>query len=422
MDSAAPTVPSSSGESEAAGGASAAAGPAEPPPRPRAFRLALLTTLVILCLGLIGLGLWWDFTRFRQTPLRVPATAGPEVPFLFDIPHGMSLRKVAEALTSLGVLDHPYYFLTLAHLRGQAARVKAGEYALGSGTTPEALLDKLVRNQVHQRAITLIEGWTLAQLLAALDLDDRLERKLEPLTPATLMAALGRPGQHPEGRFFPDTYLFTKGASNLDILRRAAQAMDQVLAEEWPQRAPGLPLRTPDEALILASIIEKETGLAKERRAIAGVFIRRLQLGMKLQTDPTVIYGLGPAFDGDLRRADLQRDTPYNTYTRPGLPPTPIALPGRAAIQAALHPEPGTSLYFVAKGDGSHWFSATLEEHNRAVRRYQLPPAEGTLQADTSNPRQAETAGPLQTITPGPLQTKSPRSFQAQPTPEAFDP
>ena len=345
--------------------------PARPPRRRRLGNLGLLILLVV-ALGLAGLGLSYHFEAFKTGPLALPATAGPEQPFLFEIPHGMSLRTLAQELTALGVLDHPYYFLALAYLRGDAGRVKAGEYEISPGTTPVALLDKLVKNQVYQRSVTLIEGWTTAQVLAALAKDDRLVGKLEGATPQDLMAALGRAGQHPEGRFFPDTYRFTKGASDLDILGRAAQAMDRVLAEEWRDRAPGLPLASPEQALILASIIEKETGQASERPTIAGVFIRRLQLGMRLQTDPTVIYGLGAAFDGDLRRADLIRDTPYNTYTRHGLPPTPIALPGRAAIHAALHPAAGDSLYFVAKGDGGHWFSATLEEHQQAVRRYQL--------------------------------------------------
>ena len=345
--------------------------PARPPRRRRLRNLGLLI-LLVLALGLAGLGLSYHFEAFKTGPLALPATAGPEQPFLFEIPHGMSLRTLAQELTALGVLDHPYYFLALAYLRGDAGRVKAGEYEISPGTTPVALLDKLVKNQVYQRSVTLIEGWTTAQVLAALAKDDRLVGKLEGATPQDLMAALGRAGQHPEGRFFPDTYRFTKGASDLDILGRAAQAMDRVLAEEWRDRAPGLPLASPEQALVLASIIEKETGQASERPTIAGVFLRRLQLGMRLQTDPTVIYGLGAAFDGDLRRADLTRDTPYNTYTRHGLPPTPIALPGRAAIHAALHPAAGDSLYFVAKGDGGHWFSATLEEHQQAVRRYQL--------------------------------------------------
>ncbi len=328
--------------------------------------------ILILAIGTAGLGLWLQYTAFKEQPLARPATAEADQSLLFEVPPGMSLRALATELTALGALAHPYYFLALAHLNGDAARVKAGEYEIPPGMTPPELLERLVRNQVVQRSITLIEGWTTAQLLAALSKDDRLVHKLEGRSPEYLMASLGQPDLHPEGRFFPDTYLFTKGTSDLDILRRAFQAMEMVLAEEWRDRAPGLPLETPDQALILASIIEKETGQVGERPAIAGVFTRRLRLGMRLQTDPTVIYGLGAAFDGNLRRRDLATDTPYNTYQRHGLPPTPIALPGRAAIRAALHPEEGDSLYFVAKGDGSHWFSATLEEHNRAVRRYQL--------------------------------------------------
>ena len=385
----------------------------------------------MLALGLTSLSLWQRFEIFKTRPLSLPVAVGAGEPFLFDIPTGMPLRTLARELTALGVLDHPWFFLALAHLSGQAARIKAGEYEIAPGTTPIALLDKLVRNQVYQRSITLIEGWTVAQLLAALAGDDRLVHQLEGVTPETLMTALGRPSQSPEGRFFPDTYRFTKGSSDLDLLKRAARAMDQVLAEEWRDRAPGLPLRDPEQALILASIIEKETGLASERATIAGVFIRRLQLGMRLQTDPTVIYGLGTAFDGDLRRADLLRDTPYNTYTRPGLPPTPIALPGRAAIRAALHPAPGDSLYFVATGDGGHRFSATLEEHNQAVRRYQLGPRPAAPAQVTAAPLATAPAAPAQAIPapmpPGPAAQSPVPLPPAVPVPvipplEAFDP
>jgi UPF0755 protein len=260
----------------------------------------------------------------------------------------------------------------MAHFSGDATRIKAGEYEVPAGTTPPALLDLLISGKVIQRAVTLVEGWTFRQVLAALSEDTRLVKELGKAAPGDVMERLGRSGQHPEGRFFPDTYNFTKGTTDLDILRRAYERMEQVLAQEWEQRREDLPLATPEEAVILASIVEKETGLASERPAIAGVFIRRLELGMKLQTDPTVIYGLGDAFDGNLTRAHLRGDTPYNTYVHPGLPPTPIALPGRQAIHAVLHPEDGDSLYFVAKGDGSHHFSTNLAEHNRAVRQYQL--------------------------------------------------
>jgi UPF0755 protein len=212
----------------------------------------------------------------------------------------------------------------------------------------------------------------LRQAFAAIETDDRFVKKLEGVSCDELMGRLGYPGQEPEGRFFPDTYYFTKGTADIEILRRAHRAMAKILEEEWAGRAPGLPLSSPDDALILASIIEKEAAQPSERPRIAGVFERRLALGMRLQTDPTVIYGLGNAYDGDLTKADLSENTPYNTYLHAGLPPTPIALPSRASIHAAVHPAPGDSLYFVARGDGTHQFSATLEEHNAAVRHYQL--------------------------------------------------
>lgn len=316
---------------------------------------------------LIAVGAWMEFERFNETPLTLSEESA-----LLDVPNGMSLRGLSDSLTSRGLMDHPYYFMALAHWRGDAARIKAGEYEIPIGTRPPQLLDRLIAGKVVQRSITLVEGWTIARALDAIAADERLKKTFEEPTTKVLMAAIGQPGLHAEGRFFPDTYHFAKGASDVDIMRRAFATMERVLEEEWAKREEGLPLESPYEALVLASIIEKETGRASERPAIAGVFVRRLIKGMKLQTDPTVIYGMGDAFNGNLRRVDLQRDTPYNTYVHHDLPPTPIALPGQAAIHAALHPQDGDSLYFVAKGDGSHWFSATLDEHNRAVRRYQL--------------------------------------------------
>jgi len=323
--------------------------------------------VILLALALLGGGVWMEYRDFLESPL-----PRPEEPLMLDVARGTSMRALSQELTARGVLRHPYFFLALGYLTAAAPRIKAGEYEVPDGTTPAGLLDLLTSGKVVQRAVTLVEGWSFRQALYALTGDDRLRKELANLTPEALMDRLGQPGKHPEGRFFPDTYHFTKGSSDLDILRRSYDRMSQVLSEEWEQRAEDLPLTTPDEALILASIVEKETGLAPERAAIAGVFIRRMNLGMKLQTDPTLIYGLGEAFDGNLRRSDLQLDTPYNTYLHEGLPPTPIALPGREAIHAALHPLAGDSLFFVAKGDGSHHFSATLEEHNLAVRRYQL--------------------------------------------------
>lgn len=323
--------------------------------------------VIILALGLLGGGVWMEYQRFLQSPLTLP-----EEPLILDVPRGTSLRTLSDELTARRILDHPYFFMAMVYIAGNASRIKAGEYEVQPGSTPTQLLSLLISGKVVQHAITLVEGWTLRQALDAVIGDERLLKELDQPSPESLMERLGKPEQHPEGRFFPDTFHFTKGSTDLDIMRRSYERMTQVLAEEWDQRDEDLPLVSPDEALVLASIVEKETGLASERAAIAGVFTRRLALGMKLQTDPTVIYGLGERFDGDLKRADLQGDTPYNTYVHEGLPPTPIALPGREAIHAVMHPLEGGSLYFVAKGDGSHHFSSTLAEHNRAVREYQL--------------------------------------------------
>ncbi|MEA3276961.1 MAG: endolytic transglycosylase MltG [Pseudomonadota bacterium] len=323
--------------------------------------------VILLGIALIAGSAWMEYRRFLATPLVLD-----ESTLVLDVPRGTSLRRLSEDLTACGVLDHPYFFMVLAHVTGDASRIKAGEYAVSTGLTPPELLGLLTSGRVVQRPFTLVEGWTYRQAVTAVTEDERLEAELDDLSTDAVMRRLGYPDEHPEGRFFPDTYHFPKGTSDLQILRRAYETMQRVLAEEWERREEGLPLQTPDEALILASVVEKETGLAPERAQIAGVFVRRLNLGMKLQTDPTVIYGLGESFDGDLRRADLERDTPYNTYVHAGLPPTPISLPGREAIHAVLHPADGDSLYFVAKGDGSHHFSATLAEHNRAVSQYQL--------------------------------------------------
>lgn len=323
--------------------------------------------VILIAAGFLMGGLWADYRRFLATPIELndPVT-------LYEVPQGVNLRRVSADLTRLGVLQHPYYLLALALQRGDQGRLKAGEFELTQGMRPVELLDRLTSGRVVQYPFTLVEGWTFRQAVSAIAADPNLGADLAGKTDAELMTALGRPGEHPEGRLFPDTYSFPRGATGLDVLRRASDRMDQVLAEEWEGRAPGLPIETPYKALILASLIEKETAVPAERPAIGGVFVRRLQKGMRLQTDPTVIYGLGDRFDGNLRRQDLREATPYNTYVIDGLPPTPIALSGRAAIRAALRPEPGEALYFVARGDGSHVFSATLEEHNAAVRQYQL--------------------------------------------------
>jgi len=327
-------------------------------------KIALLLLLAAAVAG--GLAVR-EYRAFIDRPMNVPAEG-----YVLDVPAGSSLARVASQLEAAGVIDQALLLRAYGRLSGQAARIKAGEYALAAGTTPRQLLEKLVAGEVVQYTLTLVEGWTFKQLMQAVRAHPALTQTLTGLSGEEIMARLGSPGVHPEGQFYPDTYRFPRGTTDLDFLRRAHELMKRRLAAEWDQRSEGLPLKTPYEALILASIIERETGVPEERPRIAGVFVRRLKLGMRLQTDPTVIYGVGDAFDGNLRRRDLLTDTPYNTYTRAGLPPTPIAMPSAAAINAALNPAPGNELYFVSKGDGSHYFSATLEEHNAAVRRYQL--------------------------------------------------
>lgn len=326
--------------------------------------IALVVGLLLIA-GASG----WFWHRYRQALARpLPI----EAPVTFEIRRGESLTTVARRLQRRGILQEPRWLLLWALEQGAAADIRAGEYRLEPGMTPKALLALFLSGRVTQHRITLVEGWTVRQVLAALAAEPALEHTLEGVPLENLLQALALPPGHPEGRFFPDTYFFVRGTTDREILRRAYRRMTQVLKQEWKERDPGVPLRTPYEALILASIVEKETGRREEQARIAGVFIRRLRLGMKLQSDPTVIYGMGTAYQGDIRRRDLRTDTPYNTYTRSGLPPTPIALPGRSAIHAVLHPAPGKALYFVARGDGTHHFSTTLREHNRAVARYQL--------------------------------------------------
>jgi UPF0755 protein len=299
----------------------------------------------------------------------IPLASGPAV---FLIRSGSNIKSISQDLAREKIIDDPWLFILLAKLRGMETRVRAGEYHLQPGLTADELLEKFTQGNAIQYKLTIIEGWSFRQMLAAIAEDPIIESTLQDKTDAEIMVLLGQPGQHPEGLFFPDTYRFPKGTSDLDFLRRAYQVMQKHLEREWTQRVPGLPLRSSYEALILASIIEKETGAGFERPLIAGVFIERLKRKMRLQTDPTIIYGLGPDFDGDIRFRDLKKDTPYNTYLRAGLTPTPIALPGIDSIRAALHPATTEALYFVSKGDGTHQFSATLEQHNAAVSRYQL--------------------------------------------------
>lgn len=288
-----------------------------------------------------------------------------------SIEPGTSPREVARGWVDAGVQSSPRLLYEWFRWSGQARRIRAGSYEIETGATPRTLLEKMVQGDEALEAVRLIEGWTFRQFRQALARAPHLKQLSAGMTEAELMAAIGAPGQGAEGRFFPDTYLYSRGVSDLTVLKRAHRAMSERLAAVWAERAEGLPLRSADEALILASIVEKETGAEADRAQIAGVFVNRLRIGMLLQTDPTVIYGLGEDFDGNLRKRDLQQDTPWNTYTRAGLPPTPIAMPGLAALRAAVRPQGTRALYFVARGDGSSAFSQTLEDHNRAVNRYQ---------------------------------------------------
>jgi UPF0755 protein len=329
----------------------------------------LRTFFLLLLIGLAAGGwlLWQDWNRFVDAPLRV----GDEA--VLDVPTGASFAAIRRQIRDAGYSDaHDLYWRALAQRMGVAARLRAGEYAVPRGTTPRDLLRRMAAGDVIRHRFTIVEGWTFRQLRAALASESGVRQTLTTRSDAEIMRELGAAAEHPEGRFLPETYLWTRGDSDVDLLRQSHQAMRRALDEAWAARDADLPLESPYQALILASIVERETGKADERPAIAGVFLRRLRLGMKLQTDPTVIYGLGTSFDGNLRRRDLDTDTPYNTYTRTGLPPTPIALPGGAALRAAVQPAPGDALYFVARGDGSHEFSANLDAHNRAVARYQL--------------------------------------------------
>lgn len=323
-------------------------------------RLLGIILVVILAVG--GSGLWWTH---QPLGLRTPVID-------LSIEPGTSARGVAQDAVDAGVLTSPHLLYWWFRLSGDARRIRAGSYELHGDVTPRSLLSKLVRGEEALRAVTLVEGLTFKQFRQVLQKAEQLTPDTQGLEPNLIMKMLERPGIPPEGRFYPDTYTYTKGSSDLAVLQRALHAMDRHLDAAWQTRQSDNPLKTPDELLILASIIEKETGRASDRPMIASVFNNRLRIGMMLQTDPTVIYGLGDTFDGNLRRRDLRADTPWNTYTRAGLPPTPISMPGKAALLAAAQPAISKALYFVAKGDGSSQFSDSLEAHNRAVGKYQL--------------------------------------------------
>ncbi len=322
-------------------------------------RILLLALLAIL--ATLAAGCW-----YACTPLPVAS-----LPHTLNVAPGTTLRGLAAQLEREGVVGDARPFWLLGRILGKGGRLKAGIYTLDRPMTPLELYGKIERGEVTQAVVQFIEGWSLREVRAALAAQPMLRQDSAKLSDQELLQAIGANEPHPEGIFFPDTYLFAPHASDLEVLRRAYWLQRERLMQAWEERAPGLPYESPYEALIMASIIEKETGVAFERPTIAAVFVNRLRIGMRLQTDPTVIYGIGDAFDGNLRRADLQRDTPYNTYTRAGLPPTPIAMAGEGSIRAALNPAPADYLYFVSRGDGTHVFSKTLIDHNRAVNRYQ---------------------------------------------------
>jgi peptidoglycan lytic transglycosylase G len=323
--------------------------------------LKLLLLLSLVLAALIGSIAWW-----ANAPLQMRETTVD-----FRIVPGSSLRSAVAQMQEAGIAVNPDLLAILARWRGVASGIKAGSYSIGHQLTPEELLAKLVRGDVTQGEVVLVDGLTFRQWRVRLDQHPDLKHETQGLDEAEIAARLGIDGGSVEGWLFPDTYLFDKHSSDLEVLARAHRAMRKRLDTAWAGRDASLPYRNPYEALIMASIIEKETGRNDDRAHIAAVFVNRLRKGMPLQTDPTVIYGMAEKFDGNLRKRDLQTDTPYNTYTRAGLPPSPIAMPSMAALQAALHPADGDALYFVARGDGSSQFSRTLDEHNRAVNKYQ---------------------------------------------------
>ncbi|HEY3643991.1 MAG TPA: endolytic transglycosylase MltG [Gammaproteobacteria bacterium] len=328
----------------------------------RAYAIAIIVLVAAVATGA------WQYWRWVKQPLPIGAQAVD-----VEVMPGESLHHVAQEFADKGILVHAWDLVTYARLHEASHGLRAGEYSIEPGTTVAGLLDLLRSGKVVMHSLTLVEGWNITEVMAAVEQDPNLKHTLTGhLTPALLAHALDLDAVSPEGMLMPDTYQFPRGTSDVAFLKRAHEAEQQELEKQWADRAPDLPYSKPYEALIMASIVEKETGQPLERGKIAGVFVRRLQKGMKLQTDPSVIYGLGEAYDGDITLKDLRTDTPYNTYTRYGLTPTPICMPGRAALAAALHPEAGNALYFVARGDGTHQFSATLKQQNEAVAKYQL--------------------------------------------------
>lgn len=327
----------------------------------------LLASVCVAVLASAGTGLWvWQGRQGLEKPVTL------EEPVLFNVPQGATFTEVVQRLEAQGLVGQSLWLRLYGRLNPEQARIKAGDYEFLNGMSPKAMVSLMVSGDIKHWYVQFIEGWTFRDMREALARAERLQRVTGEWTDERIMSAVGAEGEHPEGRFFPDTYAFTSNETDLDILKRAFSKMETVLAEEWEAREEGLPYDSPYEALVMASIVERETGAPGERDQVAGVFVRRLQKGMRLQTDPTVIYGMGDSYKGRIGRKDLLTHTPYNTYRIDGLPPTPIALPGRDSIHAALHPDDGDALYFVARGDGSHKFSRTLAEHQKAVREFQL--------------------------------------------------
>ena len=323
------------------------------------------TWLLVACVALIGLSAWLAY--YAVTPLNLAPSSQEIV-----IQPKSGLRSIANQLVAQGVIQEPWRFIVLAKLLNKESTLQAGNYTLNKNVSPYQLLLSLNNGKATQGSITFIEGRTFAQMREKMARNDALKQTVTHFSEAEILKLVGSNRTKAEGLFFPDTFYFDRNTADTVILQRSYDAMQSKLETAWQKRAPNLPYKNSYEALIMASIVEKETGKASERAMIAGVFINRLRVGMRLQTDPTVIYGMGDEYQGNIRKKDLLRDTPYNTYTRDGLPPTPIAMPGLAAIEAALHPETTKALYFVGKGDGSHAFSNSLQEHNRAVVKYQL--------------------------------------------------
>jgi UPF0755 protein len=337
-----------------------------------------LTLLVLLAVGVMAGALAWLHMPMGFKPAKIQVNTqvniqvnGPSQVLDLNIEPGTSPKGVAQAIADAGADVSPQLLWLWFRVSGQDRAIKAGSYELNAEMTPKSVLNMLARGEESLRSVTLVEGWTFKQFRQALAKSESIKLSTKGLSNEEVMALLGRPELHPEGRFYPDTYTYSKGSTDLAVMSRALKSMDRHLSEVWLQKSAQIRLKSPDELLILASIVEKETGRASDRPLISAVFHNRLKIGMRLQTDPTVIYGLGDAFDGNLRRVDLKTDTPYNTYTRNGLPPTPIAMPGKAALMAAIQPASSNALYFVAKGDGTSHFSQSLNEHNQAVNKYQ---------------------------------------------------